>query len=752
MAATPSETAILDHVRKLLASSAAAGLPDRELVERFAHTRDEQAFEALVSRHGPMVFRVCRRVLGRAHEAEDAFQATFLIFARKAASLRDTSSVSSWLYGVASRVARKARASIEPGPALPHSPATKAAGPLEELTLREARQALDEELARLPDKFRSPLILCCLEGRARDEAALELGLPFSTLKSRLGQARDLLRRRLSRRGLALPAVFSAALLTDPAVGALPGPLVRATARAATLFEAGKLTAEAPVTSGALALAQGTLNVMPTSKLAALAATALLALILAATGAAMRPSPAAAPPAAAATAPEPSARLTALARRLWAVTELVAKHHPEPPARADMLAAAATALAKEAKVTAPADLKRRAADVSSAGQLAALLKSVLPGGAPKKEGLDRLEAATLQGLLGSVPGGANLMSADDVRITGQLSANRYVGIGIQIALNEKAKRAIIVDPFRRGTAHRAGVKPGDLIERVDGKDTHGVPLMKVVQWLRGEEGTTVEIEVRQPSADSSRTYRITRAPVPFDTVYGYRRDGEEWRHRIDPSHPVGYVRLGNLTSSTLHELRQAERRLRAEGCRAVVLDLRFSDGGGELHPAQLVAGGLVDRRVLWRIRDARGGVKEPRSGSEALFRDWPMAVLINAETGSTAAQAVVASLQDSGRAVVVGERTRGEGFVNSLVPLPESGFSLVLRTGRLERTVKGRGWPVEPDHSIALDKSGASAVVRWLRGKERSEIPAGAERAPEDPQLARAVELLKAKAAKAGRGK
>jgi C-terminal peptidase prc len=747
MAATPSETVLLDHVRKLLA----AGLPDCELVERFASTRDEQAFEALVCRHGPMVFRVCRRVLGRTHEAEDAFQATFLIFARKAASLRDQSSVSNWLYGVASRVARKARASLRPDPALPHSQATKTAGPLDELTLREAREALDEELARLPDKFRSPLILCCLEGRARDEAALELGLPFSTLKSRLGQARDLLRRRLSRRGMTLSAVFSAALLTDPAVAAVPGPLVRATARAAILFEAGKLTTEAPVASGALALAQGALNVIPTSKLAALAAAALLVLTLVAAGAAMRPTQAepAAPPA---DAPGPAGRLTALAQRLWAVTELVAKHHPEPPPRADMLAAAAWGLSKEDSVAGKADLKRRAADVSSSAQLAAFLKSVLPGGARDKEGLDRLEAAALKALLGSVPGGANLVSADEARITGQLSANRYVGIGIQIGMNEKAKRAFIVDPFRRGSAHRAGCKAGDLIVRVDGKDTHGVALMKVVQWLRGEEGTTVEIEVRQPADASGRTYRITRGPVPIDTVYGYRRTGEEWRHRIDPSHPVGYVRLNSITSSTLHELRQAERRLRAEGARAVVFDLRFSDGGGELHTAGLVAGGLVDRRVLWRVRDARGGLKEPRSGSEVLFRDWPMAVLVNADIAGSAAHAVVAALQDAGRAAVVGERARYEGHVNSLLPLPEGGFSLVLRTGRLERTVKGRGWPVEPDHPVALDKAGASAVSRWLRAKGRSELPAGAEQPPEDPQLARAVELLKAKAVKEGRGK
>ncbi len=746
MPATPHEALLIGHVRKLLAAGATTALPDRELVERFAQARDERAFETLVHRHGPMVFRVCRRVLGRAHEAEDAFQATFLVFARKAGSLRDQGSVSSWLYGVASRIALKARAAVRVDPApSQRQPAKATPSPLEELTLREARAALDEELARLPEKFRAPLILCCLEGRARDEAALELGLPFSTLKSRLEQARDLLRRRLSRRGLTLSGALSAGLLGGGADAAVPGALAQTTVRHAILFEAGTLTAEAPAAAGALALAKGALNVMPTFKLAALAAAVLLAIALAG-GAAMRQADEpAAPPAA---ADEPS-RLTALARRLWAVTELVAKHHPEPPARADMLAATAAAVCKEAKVAPPADLKRLAADVSSADQLAAFLKSVWPAGeAAKKPAQEKLEAAALRGLLGSVPGETNLMSSQEVRINDQISANRYVGIGIQIAMDKDAKRAVIVDPFRRGTARKAGVKPGDLIVRVDGKDTQGAPLPKVVEWLRGEEGTTVEIEVRQPKATESRTYTITRAPVPFDTVFGYSRAGEEWRHRIDSSHLVGYVRVGSVTSSTLHELRHAERRLRDEGARAVVLDLRNTHGA-LLHHAQLMAGGLLDGRVLWRTRDARGEVKEARSGNEALFRDWPMAVLINAHM-NPAVEAVAAALQDAGRATLVGQPTQGAGYINSLFPLPDGG-SLVLRTGRLERTEKGRSWPVVPDHAVPLDKAGTEALAEWLRKMERSDPPADADR-PADPQLAKAIDLLRTALKDEGRGK
>src|SRR5207244_3739293 len=119
------------------------------------------------------------------------------------------------------------------------------------------------------------------------------------------------------------------------------------------------------------------------------------------------------------------------------------------------------------------------------------------------------------------------------------------------------------------------------------------------------------------------------------------------------------------------------------------------------------------------RDAHGGVKESRSGNETLFRDWPMAVLVNAQIPGTAVQAVAAALQDAGRATLVGERTGTEGYVNSLLPLSEGGFSLTLRTGRLERAGKGRGWPVEPDHAVPLDKASALAVAEWLRTKGRS---------------------------------
>jgi RNA polymerase sigma factor (sigma-70 family) len=219
---------VLRHIRGLAARP--AGEADRHLLERFTAGRDEAAFAELVRRHGPLVLGVCRRLLRDPNDADDAFQATFLVLARKAGSISNRESVGGWLYQVAHNTALKARLSAAARRRRERRVGARPpADVLDEVTGRELLTVLDEELTRLPKRLRVPLVLCHLEGRTRDEAARELGWSLGTLKRRLDEGRGILRARLEQRGLALPAAL---LAVSAATATVPAALAAAAARAA----------------------------------------------------------------------------------------------------------------------------------------------------------------------------------------------------------------------------------------------------------------------------------------------------------------------------------------------------------------------------------------------------------------------------------------------------------------------------------------------------------------------------------------
>jgi RNA polymerase sigma factor (sigma-70 family) len=320
---------VLRFLHKLNEVEATRTLPDRELLRRFADRRDEAAFRALVCRHGPTVLRVCLRILHSEHDAEDALQATFLVLAQRAASVGPLESVGGWLFGVASRLGRKMKTTSARRRAREGRAAEKpAADPVAEISLREAQEILDQELARLPGKYQLPLILCCLEGLTRDEAAQRLGLPVRTLKSRLERARELLRLRLASRGLA----FSGALLASVFCGqrasaSLPATLVDPTVRAASLVAAGQ-SATSEVSAEVAALTEGVTRTMFLSKLniatVVLVGTALLLGLAAAVPWALAQTAADRPankPAATPRAAEPAGKKAG-----WTVTSTIKHEH------------------------------------------------------------------------------------------------------------------------------------------------------------------------------------------------------------------------------------------------------------------------------------------------------------------------------------------------------------------------------------------------------------------------------------------
>jgi RNA polymerase sigma factor (sigma-70 family) len=253
---------LLSHLRRLVEAQGLGPLSDRELLQRFADYHDEAAFAALLRRHGPMVLRVCQRVLHNPHDAEDVFQATFLVLARKATAAGWHESVAGWLHEVVHRLARKLKTGTARRLARERQYVERLPGDvLADVTGRELVAVLDEELARLPEKYRTPLVLCLLEGLTRDEAARRLGCSVRTVKRRLEQGRGLLSARLSRRGIALTVALSGALVTPAGASALPVGLVQATASAAVAIMAGPAASAGLVSASVASLTQGVLKAM-----------------------------------------------------------------------------------------------------------------------------------------------------------------------------------------------------------------------------------------------------------------------------------------------------------------------------------------------------------------------------------------------------------------------------------------------------------------------------------------------------------
>lgn len=292
---------VVRRLRRVVPGDADA--PDAELLRDYRDRGDAAALDALVRRHAPMVWGVCRRVAGPGPDAEDAFQAAFLVFVRRAAAIDRPHLLGNWLYGVASRTARKARAAtarrrtreLDPADADPPAPPP---GPWD-----DALPLLDEELARLPERYRVALVLCDLREKTRREAAEALGVPAGTVAARVARGRALLAARLARRGVGVPAAVVAALLTRAAWARVPTRLLNAAARAPG----------GSVPSRAAALSDGVLTAMFLTRLAAasvrlfaLAAGLVVAVFAAPTGTGQDPQPRPTPPPAAQPAAQPAA--------------------------------------------------------------------------------------------------------------------------------------------------------------------------------------------------------------------------------------------------------------------------------------------------------------------------------------------------------------------------------------------------------------------------------------------------------------
>ena len=258
---------VVQHLRKVMLQQDGAGLSDGQLLGRFIEQRDEAAAAALVRRHGPMVWGVCHRVLGNPHDAEDAFQATFLVLVRKASAITPREMVGNWLYGVAHQTALKARATLAKRRMREKQVAALPEGEVEPHHLQpELLALLDQELSRLPDKYRVAIVLCDLEGKSRMEAARQLGVPPGTLAARVTRGRALLAKRLIRRGLAVSGGTLAAALTERATAGPATAVLLSTIKAVTSVAAGQAASAGVISAQVAALTEGMVRTMFLSKI------------------------------------------------------------------------------------------------------------------------------------------------------------------------------------------------------------------------------------------------------------------------------------------------------------------------------------------------------------------------------------------------------------------------------------------------------------------------------------------------------
>ncbi|HEY7313908.1 MAG TPA: sigma-70 family RNA polymerase sigma factor [Gemmataceae bacterium] len=319
MTAKRTSTGIAQFVRTLR-TQGCADQTDGQLLSQFLFRRDEAAFVALVRRHGPMVLGVCHRVLGNAADAEDAFQATFLVLVRKAASLTARAVLGDWLHGVARRTALSARRDCARRRAKEQAMARPDVQG--EAIQDDWLPLLDEELSRLPENYRLPIVLCDLEGKTRREAAARLGWPEGTVAGRLARGRALLARRLVRHGGAVSSISLAAVLAQNAAPAcVSEALLHSTAQAASLFAAGTGAATAVISTKVAALTEGVVRAMFLAKLKTVTCALALTVLVGLGGAALVPGSGRLPAAGAATAPKegddakPDAEAQKLVRQL-----------------------------------------------------------------------------------------------------------------------------------------------------------------------------------------------------------------------------------------------------------------------------------------------------------------------------------------------------------------------------------------------------------------------------------------------------
>ena len=427
-----------------------------------------------------------------------------------------------------------------------------------------------------------------------------------------------------------------------------------------------------------------------------------------------------------------------------IADAVLARHVDPPTRQEMLKTAIQAIYKLARQDPPPGLAKEISQLGSNDELLAFLRTnLVVVMAENQPASSQVRDAGIRGLLTRVAGVEGLIPLSEFHVQQQLRDNRYVGIGIQLGM--KGEYPTMITVFRRGPAWQAGGRDGDRMISIDGMDAKGMPLRRVIELLRGQEGKPTTVVVRRVGSKKTQPLNMVRGLVPFDTVLGTDRDEEQnWRYKINDDPRIAYLKIESFRGSTPSELRRIAGQLHADDCRALVLDLRGTEPG-EMRYVVMIADALLGEGVIGHVLGVRGR-QQFDSTADQLFPGWPMAVLVDRNTAGQA-EWIAAALKDSRRATLLGTPTAGQGAIVELVELPNGIGGVRLTTGILFRrngrpiTVAGQSIIVQPGniHRLARDAEGAFLRAQKLRRKGISP-----DREITADQIAEAVKLLQGK--------
>lgn len=357
-----------------------------------------------------------------------------------------------------------------------------------------------------------------------------------------------------------------------------------------------------------------------------------------------------------------------------LAETILEHHVLPPTRQEMLLAATRNAYQRVGVSPPLDLSRRFSDAASPDELRSIMQEQLDAllaEHPVRQ--DKLAEVLREGLFAATPGNVRLVNAENERVAEQFRSNRYVGTGIQLSMVDRVPTMVRV--FPGGPADSVGAVDGDHIRDIDGQSTDGMSIERVVELLRGQEGSDVTVVLQQPASEERRTLTITRGVVPLQTVVNYQLySGEQ-------DEVVAYLMIERVSASCVNELEKYGEQLHHDGAAGLILDLRFTEPGN-VHHAVLLANALLDGEEIGRVRTLSGDrtfVAEPGQ----LFPDVKIGLLVARGTSGTL-EWVAAALQDAGRAMIFGDWTSGRALASEPIPFGSDDQVLILPTALLER--------------------------------------------------------------------